>query len=294
VRPILGGSIAGIVHGVSTPVSGLCPVQLANPSDAGDVRDETVTDPAGYYTFPNTAVPIDLLTAVVPASDFDSRGSAGITTSWGAMLINGVFTRVCLMTEGAQAGECVSMTRSKAGRIYRAYCIADNVKADHYTIGSRGWSEAVTVNAGHHPCIVALDAKPLSTGKRGREVQCYYVRDGQIRRRVTVDECATWKAEEDSGVMATRPFVLFDSDTSMLYRTYYDAGSIKFQKSKDWGTTWDTASTVVNAIDDFMAMQIAYEPDGAGKRTRALILSYATAPGTIAVKKSFDDGHTWG
>jgi DUF971 family protein len=42
-----------------------------------------------------------------------------------------------------------------------------------------------------------------------------------------------------------------------------------------------------------MSLQLAYEPDSSGKRKRALILSYITGAGAVAVKKSFDDGHTW-
>jgi len=93
--------------------------------------------------------------------------------------------------------------------------------------------------------------------------------------------------------MATKPFLQYDPDTSTTYFLYYDAGTIKFQLSYDHGTTWSVPANVVSASDDFMSLQLAYEPDSSGKRKRALILSYIARPGAVAVKKSFDDGHTW-
>lgn len=291
VQPILGGSIAGIVHGVSTPVSGLCPVQLVNPADADDVRDETTTDTSGVYMFPNTVVPIDLLTSIVPDGQWDLRGAAGITTSWGAMLINGVFTRVCLVADGSAGSGGLTMVKTSAGRIYRAYTSGTKIKFDVYTVGARTWSTAIDLCDGAQPSLLMYDSVPGT--KRTRELYCYYVRDGQIRRRKSVSEGQTWGAEDSSGIMATKPFLQYDPDTSTTYFLYYDAGTIKFQLSYDHGTTWSVPANVVSASDDFMSLQLAYEPDSSGKRKRALILSYIAEPGAVAVKKSFDDGHTW-
>jgi hypothetical protein len=167
VRRILGGSIDGIVHGVSTPAAALCPVQLVNPSDADDVRDEAVTDPAGYYTFPSTAVPIDLLTSVVPATDFDSRGSAGITTSWGAMLINGVFTRVCLMFgEELPTGDgCDYHMDQLTGQSFVAYANKEGlIKTARSHDNGKHWELPVTVpnlSGARRPSIVVNHASAL-------------------------------------------------------------------------------------------------------------------------------------
>lgn len=283
VRKIYQGGVNGIVQADGVVASQAPIVAKAD----GSQIDASATGVTGVYWFPRAPEWDDWNTAAFDITPSGADPPTGTVTG----LVHAMFLRACLTAEGASVGDGLSMTRSAAGRLYRAYCISGNVKVDCYTIGARSWGSAVTVNAGKHPSIVALDSKPGAT--RARELQCYYVRDGQIRRRVSVDEAATWAAEESSGIMGTRPFVLYDNDTGTLYRTYYDTGDINFQQSHDWGATWTAGVSVVSAADDFMALQITYEPDGSGKRNRVLVLSYMTAGGAVAIKKSLDNGGTW-
>jgi hypothetical protein len=284
VRKIYQGGVNGIVESNDVPAA-----QTAlNVKVDGTKIDSTSTGNTGVYWLPATPEWDDWHTE---AFDIMPNGEDPQTATHTG-LIHAMFLRACLTAEVSAQGGGLTMVKTSAGRIYRAYTSGTKIKFDVYTVGARTWSTAIDLCDGTQPSLLMYDSVPGT--KRTRELYCYYVRDGQIHRRKSVSEGQTWGAEDSSGIMATKPFLQYDPDTSTTYFLYYDGGTIKFQLSYDHGTTWSVPANVVSASDDFMSLQLAYEPDSSGKRKRALILSYITGAGAVAVKKSFDDGHTWG
>lgn len=283
VRKIYQGGVNGIVESNDVPAA-----QAALNVKVGATKiDGTGTGNTGVYWLPATPEWDDWHTE---AFDIMPNGEDPPTATHTG-LIHAMFLRACLTAEVSAQGGGLTMVKTSAGRIYRAYTSGTKIKFDVYTVGARTWSTAIDLCDGAQPSLLMYDSVPGA--KRTRELYCYYVRDGQIRRRKSVSEGQTWGAEDSSGIMATKPFLQYDPDTSTTYFLYYDGGTIKFQLSYDHGTTWSVPANVVSASDDFMSLQLAYEPDSSGKRKRALILSYITGAGAVAVKKSFDDGHTW-
>lgn len=266
---------SGFIHGITADdeagaLNGV-------PVDVSDGATYTCTSSRGLYASPS-------LHKTGPWTvDAGAVGSTGsVSTIW-----HGTWPRVCLPGEIPDTGEGISHWASVTGTLYRAYGVGGNVLLDTY--GPTGISSARVLFAGSQPSIVGFDDEVT------RPIRIYYTDSGDIYRRDSTDNAATWGSAVSIVSSATRPCACYDPQSRLVYLAYLDASNnVKVAQSTDRGQTFGSAVTAVaGADDDWVSLSVVVRVDpGTGKRLREIFVSYRDG-GNIEAVKSTDNGASW-